>query len=319
VTPVRVDLAVDAFTDPEALPDLLNLMRCFVEGRHDWVAGPDAIAAAESYLAEHAPRLAGTYIALGTKGTVATAWTGSADSTQVVVVTAFDLANHAADLCRPAVVVVEDHSSDGSYIRSIARVFGATRLELALSEGWLEVQHGGGSRLVKVAETAVQRYRCLTRVVALLDSDRMVPAQRTAAHDKADRLRRAGVLVHVLELREAENYVPNRVLHRIGRPREASRKLDLLSRLAPNQRGYLDMKSGFGPGDRPPTVPAEQRALYADLDRRVLLGLRGGFGRDLLQRLEAMSDGLSERDFHPLGPDIVPELRRMLATIVGVI
>src|SRR5262249_13891263 len=117
--------------------------------------------------------------------------------------------------------IVEDQDSDGCFIRVLARVLQADQVLRALSQGWLEIEHGGGGSLAKVAESAVGRYRRLVRVAALLDSDRMVPGQRTNSHEKADRLRLLGVLVHVLELREAENYVPNRILRTIGRPRDA--------------------------------------------------------------------------------------------------
>lgn len=132
---MRVNLAVEVFAEAEALPDLLNLLRCFAEGRHDWVADPVVIAAAERYLAGHAPQLASTYIELGRKGTVAASWSGTMR---------------------------------------------------ALSQGWLEIEHGGGGSLAKVAESAMRRYRRLVRVAALLDSDRMVPGQRTNAYEKAD-------------------------------------------------------------------------------------------------------------------------------------
>jgi len=315
---LRVNLAVEVFSEAEALPDLLNLLRCFAEGRHDWVADAVVIAAAERYLAEHAPQLASTYIELGRKGTVAAAWSGSI-GTGAVQVGAADLAEHASDLCRPALLIVEDQDSDGCFIRVLARVLQAEQVLRALSQGWLEIEHGGGGSLAKVAESAVGRYRRLVRVAALLDSDRMVPGQRTNAHEKADRLRLLGVLVHVLELREAENYVPNRILRAVGRPRDASRKLDLLKRLTQQQRGHYDMKIGFGPVNSSPNVPDEQAGLFGDLDAEVLLGLRGGFGRDLLKRLEDDGGRLTERDFAGLGADVLAELRALLSALISVI
>jgi hypothetical protein len=315
---LRVDLAFEVFSEAESLPDLLNLLRCFAEGRHDWVADEVVIAAAERYLAEHAPHLASTYTELGRKGTVAAAWSGTID-TNAVRIAAADLAEHTSDLCRPALLIVEDQGSDGCFIRGLARSLQADRVLQALSRGWLEIEHGGGGSLARVVESAAGRYRRLVRVAALLDSDRMVPGQHTNSHEKAERLRLLGVLVHVLELREAENYVPNRVLQAIGRPRDASRKLDLLKRLTQHQRGYYDMKIGFGPVNGPPTLPGEQAGLFADLDADALLGLRGGFGRDLLKRMEDDSGHLTERDFASLGADVLAELRALLSTVISVI
>lgn len=311
---MRVDLAEDVFGAAEALPDLLVLLRCFAEGRHDWVAGPEVIAAAQRYLSEHAPRLAATSAGLARKGTVASAWRGGRDRSSRVRVGPGDLADHAADLCRPAVLVVEDHESDGCFVRALAEVFRAQRLRHALSEGWLEIVHGGGSRLVTVAESAAARYRRRVRAAALLDSDRLLPGQRTGSHRKAEQLVRAGVAVHVLELREAENYVPTRVLGLPSRSGDHSRKARLLGRLSPEQRGHYDMKRGFGSA-----VPVEQAILFGRLDSGTVIGLRGGFGKDLLRRLADVCADLTERDFASLGPEVATELRTLLATFTSVI
>lgn len=271
---MRLELSADVFADAEALPDLLRLLRCVAEGRHDWEADPVVQEAAARYFAHHLPRLAGTYATLGRKGAVAAVWRGVSERTTVVRVCAADLDDHVEDLARPAVVVVENHQSDGSFLRVIARVFRAHRLESALERGWLQIDHGGGDTLASVAEAAAVRFRLRTRVAAMLDSDRWLPGQRTPAHDKADRLSRIGIVVHVLELREAENYVPNRVLQTVGRPGAASRKLDLLKQLTSEQRGHFNMKEGFGPDNRPPAIRPEQRTLYAGVSQRVLNGLR---------------------------------------------
>ena len=314
---MRVDLAVEAFDTAEALPDLLGLLRCFAEGRHDWLADPSVLAAAERYLAEHAPRLATTSVALARKGTVASRWSGRRDRSVPVRVGPEDLADHAADLCRPAVLVVEDQDSDGCFVRVLAEVFRAQRLRRALAAGWLEIAHGGGSSLVKVAEAVAARYRRRVRTAALLDSDRLLPGQQTISHRKAERLAQIGVVVHVLELREAENYVPHRVLRRPGRFGDGAQKADLLLRLTPEQRGHFDMKNGFGPASRP--VPVEQAILFGRLDPTTLTGLRGGFGKDLLRRMADGCADLTERDFAALGAEVAAELRTLLATVTSVI
>ncbi|HEX5496812.1 MAG TPA: hypothetical protein VFX70_19795 [Mycobacteriales bacterium] len=316
---MRVDLSVETFGGAEALPDLLSLLRCFAEGRHDWVAGPAVVAAAERYLTEHAPRLAASSVGLARKGTVAAMWSGGCDRSAPVRVGPGDLADHAADLCRPAVLVVEDHLSDGCFVRALAEVFRAQRLRRALSQGWLEITHGGGSSLVKVAESVAGRYRRRVRAAALLDSDRLVPGQHTDSHRKAERLARAGVVVHVLELREAENYLPDRVLGRPNRSGGCARKVRLLARLTPEQRGHFDMKNGFGPPQHPPAFPIEQVILFGQLDSGTLVGLRGGFGRDLLRRLAGACAELTEEDFASVGPDVAGELRSLLATLTSVI
>jgi hypothetical protein len=254
-TPVRVDLAADVFDGVERLPDLLALLRCFVVGRHDWVVtDPAVITAAQRYLGEHVPTSSESYVELARKGTVAAAWRGGASVATVVRVTGAELEDLATDLEQPAVLVVENGTSDGCFVHGLVLVFKAADVQRALAERWLLVEHGGGETLVEVVRSKVCLYRRQVRVAAILDSDRMLPGERTRAHDKAERLRERGVAVWVLTLREAENYVPNRVLGSIGRPSEASRKLNLLKRLTPEQRGHFDMKAGFGVPDRPPNV-----------------------------------------------------------------
>lgn len=316
---MRIEIGPGVFYRAEALPDLLVLFQSFIDGLHDWVAAPETIAVAREYLREHAPRLAETFVELARKGTVAVTW-AAAQSGTVVRIENDDLSEHVVDLCkRPAVVVVENSTTDGSFIRTLCSVFNSSRLLEALANHWLEIEHGGGSDLRKVAQDLAQRYHRRVRVMALVDSDRMFPGQETQKDVDAARMMAVGVVVHVLELREAENYVPNRVLGMAGDPRDASRKLTLLERLTPEQRGYFDIKHGFGPVSRPPQIRQEQQALFHGVDREVLLGLRGGFGENLLTLMESISNGLTESDFSFLGEPCTTELRTLLAKLVEVI
>jgi hypothetical protein len=215
------------------------------------------------------------------------------------------------------VLVVEDQETDGCFVRALAEIFRADRLRRALSKDWLLIVHGGGSgSLARVAREAARRFHRSIRVSALYDSDRLVPGTHTGCHTKANALAADAIVVHVLELREAENYVPNKVLASCGKPSHAARKLGLLKRLTPQQRGHFAMKKGFGPAC---VVPPEQAELFADLDSEILIGLRDGFGNDLLHRLSAMSSQLTERDFAAQGIDVDAEIRRFLGKIATVI
>lgn len=314
---MRVELDSDVFNDSAALTDLLNLLRCFATGQHDWESDTAVAAAAARYFSENAPTFrAGPE--LGRKGAVAAAWRGAEDQGVVVRIRRDDLADYAVDLCQAAQWIVEDRESDKHFVEAVARAFGIGRLVHAIEQGWVEFTHGGGSRLVSVAAAHISRYRRVVRVGVLLDSDRLVPGERTPAHDKGDQLRQAGASVHVLELREAENYVPNRVLATVRHPALTSRRLRHLKRLSPQQRGHLDIKKGFGPPGQAPAVPSKQQALFRGVAASVLRGLQGGFGSALLQRMSECG-GLCEQDFARLGKDVVDDLRRMLATLSRVI
>ena len=320
---MRVELTVEVFTDPDDESgthhydphDLYDLLRCFVHNRHDWVTNSLVVAAVEAFLPQHLPTLADTYVALARKAAVGKDWTGTSQAGEVVRVGRADLGDYSADLCQPAVLVVENQHSDGFFLHAVAHVFGHERIITALRERWVEIHNGGGSSLVKVAEAAAARYRRVVRVVALLDSDRLIPRQRTGSHDKADKLTKMKVAVHVLDRREAENYVPYRVLAQAGRRPVASRRLAFLKRLTQDQREHFDMKHGFKKVR--PAVQAAQRDLFDALDLDVRLGLHDGFGQDLLQRMHNDRERLTEHDFAQLGDEVVAELRALLATLAS--
>lgn len=319
---MRVELTADVFTDTDDPAgrydpnDLYVLLRCFPDRRHDWVSSYEVVAAVETYLPKHLPELADTYLALARDAMVQQAWTGTTQQTDVVRVSRADLADHSADLCRPAVLVVENSSSDGGFLLTVAATLRHERVVTALEREWLEVHSAGGSGEVpRVAREHAVRYRRLIRVVALLDSDSLIPGQRTANHDHAAALDTEDITVHVLALREAENYVPHRVLAGIGRSRDASRKLSALKRLTPQQRGHLDIK--YGLGSRKPPVVEQQRELFEGLDRAVQLGLHDGFGKNVLEHLAGHRGRLTEQDFAALGDEVVAELRTLLDKIAS--
>lgn len=310
-----VEIAPEVFIGDGSLVPIIKMIGCFTDGRHDWSADPDALAAAERYFETYTPMTSSAYLDLGRKGLVAASWR-QPGTTALVRITLNDLADAAEDLCRPAVLIVEDLRSDGCFVRSIATVFRADHLLKALSSGWLVIGHGAGERLAMVAEEERRRFRCKVRVVALLDSDRLRPLERTKAHQKADYLQTLSVLVHVLELREAENYVPNRVL---STTKDARRKLQYVKRLSLTQRGHYDMKNGFRQKNGTFAIHGEQRELFDGLDDEIVQALGNGFGQDLLATLERQCGSLTEEDFSKLGPEVADELRKLLSMISGVV
>jgi len=325
---VRVELAPEVFADgedttgsddPTYLTHLYSLLYCFIDERHEWVTNGLVVVAVEEFLPKHLPSLADTLASTARKAATAQVWTGTSQvDPEVVRVTRADLVEHAADLCQRAVVVVENQGSDGRFLAAVAHVLGDERVRRAFEHDWVEFANGGGSTLVSVAEQAVRRFRRVVRVAAVLDSDRLLPRQRTSSDDKADRLRRLGVAVHVLARREAENYVPYRVLATVGRPGEASRKVTLLKQLTPEQRAHYDMKHGFRRVDRSQeTRDAFEKLFPTFVPPTPRTGLHDGFGDRLLDELHAHRERLTEDDFAQLGPDVVAELRELLATVAG--
>lgn len=317
---MQLELRPEIFGPPESLPTILDLLVCVQEGRHIWAPDDVALASADTYLREHLPRLADAYLTLGRKGLVDLQWTSSIERPDVVVVDATSLADLASDLRRPAIVVVEDRDSDGSFIEALCQIFNASRVLHSLSLGWLEIRHSGGSgSLPSVAREEIERFHRKVRVAVLFDSDRLLPGQCTQAHAKAAELAKSGALVHVLEFREIENYLPNRVLAAVRPIRVSSYRLRFLKLLTLEQRAFYDMKHGFGPAGGDPQVMVEQAPLFGSLAVQTIRGLRGGFGRGVASKLPGMAPSLTSRDFEALGPAVVTEINEILVKIAQVL
>ncbi|GID27560.1 hypothetical protein [Paractinoplanes brasiliensis] len=316
---MRVELSPHACAGPEAFYPLHRLLHAFAEERHEWAADEAAIAALTAYFEEYAASLAPAARTLGQKAIVDAVWS-SGPASDPVRVTEADLSHLAEDLCRAAVLIVEDLQNDGAFVRAVATVFGKQRVLTALRNEWLVLRHGGGTgRFPALVEAERSRFRSLTRVAVIADSDRYLPGANTPIHAKADEFRAVGVAVHVLALREAENYLPYRVLASCGDPSVTSATLTALKQLTPDQRDHFDIKHGFGPRNKPPRIRTEQHALFRDLDPQIRNKLRGGFGEDLLPRLEEHSKTLNIADFGALGAHVEVDLRALLSTIESVI
>ncbi|MDG6105164.1 hypothetical protein Daura_33770 [Dactylosporangium aurantiacum] len=315
---MRIELSLDVFQASDAF-SLISIMEGFVRQRHDWIVGPEVLDAALEYLAVHAPTKAQLYTATGQKALVqSTAYTPSSGDRVLLTLSVLDAA--ADDLSRAAVVVVEDLDSDRDFIHAVATVFGAKRVLHALKRTWLVVEHGGGAgRIPVVAKEKLGQFQHVKRVAAVFDSDRLVPGQRTANHDKAQALEQEGVAVHVLARREAENYVPLKVLRLTPHlPQEVIQRLDLLDSLSAEQRAHFDMKNGFGDPARPPRLDQRQHALYSNLSWQTKLALRGRLN-GLLSSLARHCEHLTEDDFAQLGSEVPAELRALLAKIESVV
>jgi len=318
---MRVELRPSTFSDDVELRDVLNLIHCFTSGRHDWVAlDPSVIDIAEDYLQQYLPKAAASCAELAQKGTVAATWAAGSIAVPSISVEESNLADSVHDLCRPAIFVVENENSDPVFVEAVCRAFDDKRILDALEHGWMEYAHGGGSTIESVARSEARRFRAHVRVAALLDSDSQHRTHRTENHVKGARLAELGVAVHVLTLREVENYIPNKVLAATGNRgkwSESSKRMTSLKALPLERRGYFDMKRGYVESD--PSKPQQaQQAWAADLDTKILKDLCGGFGGNVLLELRKFPN-LSIRDFESTGEDVRVEIRQFLTTINSVI
>jgi hypothetical protein len=308
---MRVELTVGLFTTDTNVEEILMLLRHFGRGRHQWAISPLQFETVKKFLDRHVPQLAQGYCQLALKESVLYEAYMAPSTAPLVRVSPDDLVDHAADLDRPATIVVENDSTDKGFVLAILRAYDGQDLIKAIERNWLVVEHGGGSDTYRRAEEKHGEFRRLTRTAVVFDSDRMMPGTPEKNASRIERVRQCGVLVHVLTLREAENYLPNRLFQALKPYRESPSKIALLKRLTPAQRGYFDMKKGFPKG-----IPDSQATLYAGVPDRVVRGLRSGFGDNVIKLFEVhLSQPLTDRDFDGLGPGVSQELRSIVALL----
>ncbi|MES0832161.1 hypothetical protein [Nocardiopsis tropica] len=320
-----VEVDSDIFAEHANAADVIRLFDLFIRGVHAWAPDISQIEDVDSFFGTHVPMMRQTYRSLAEKAVSASPWQ-PANTAPAVRVTVETLTDHVHDLSVPAVLLVENNASDKSFLQAIAMVLDGDDILTAIGERTLDIRNGGGKDDAgRQAHEAVDEFRRLPRVALLLDSDRMRPGEMTKCHQIAERAREQGVVTHVLEFRETENYVPNRVLAlavRRGGATAASRKLTALKELSPDQRAHFDMKHGFRAQRGAPVVPHRAHGdLYDGVPARTLVKLSEGFGSDLTKRMEAAATQghVRRSDLSSLGEGVVEELRgvlHMLRTIV---
>ncbi|WP_445148364.1 hypothetical protein [Baekduia sp. Peel2402] len=318
---MRIKTDVDVFALVVPAMEVLALVRLIANGQHEWLATPDTADAATRYFENKLPDESQTLTLLAESSfQVAAAYSAPSVGRRAPSVTAATLSAFVADLSRSACLVVEDREADGAFLGSLFRIFGRSRLSQALERGWLEFVHAGGTgRVVSVARGAKQHFHHLERVVAVVDSDRMTPGVQSPNAHIASRLAPDGVHVHILELREAENYIPTKALTTIrvvrGQRRVLSEKLEALKGLTVDQRGHLDFKNGFRMGANGPEVPASQASLYASVSESDRVRLVGGFGSSALECVSTAEASLKPSDFATVAPNARAELEDLLNKI----
>ncbi|MFI7427449.1 hypothetical protein ACIBPB_10720 [Micromonospora sp. NPDC049836] len=282
---------MEVFDGADHLP-VLELLKLVVRGRHEWRPAAPAAMRARAFAAE----LAGAQIRLPMlellgKTVEAAADRGRAaapaqDGPQPFRITSTNVGPASEDLGRPAVLVVENRIGDGGFVRAMAAALNDERVVGALRKRWLKFCHSGGTgQMADLAADECRDFALIVRVAMLIDSDREDPAKPSPNERKVQRARQGGVPhVHMFTWRMVENYVPFRVWERHFPYKTA--KLKELREWVPQQRGYRHLKTYF-------------------------------VGKDGQMPAPLMPDDirLSEVDFHELGPDVVAELRQVLAMI----
>ena len=187
-------------------------------------------------------------------------------------------------LDEPLYLILENATSDWSFIRAITRTFARTELEIAISKNWIVPDQAGGSgEFEKRASALIARKIEPTRIAILMDSDRLVPGPLPSdVAKRIARLQSIGTIVLALFKREVENYMPESVLD--SKATNAVR-VSFLS-LRQEQRDHFDMKFGFerDPRTGDAVIHESQQALFAGTNPWHMKRLVGGFGRKIGDR-----------------------------------
>ncbi|MEV6035813.1 hypothetical protein AB0L65_31970 [Nonomuraea sp. NPDC052116] len=318
---MRVELHSQLFAGSDHVSEIHELIQLFLRRQHEWVIDPRHAESAADFFGRHFPTLAPGYSDLAVKASVAQAWRATGED--ALFISAATIRDDVCDLRQPAILLVEDEFSDRCFLLAICHVLDGADVSEAVERQHLDIRHGGGKdRAGKQAAEAAGRFKRTPRVALLLDSDRLAPGQTTRCHKIANEVHMLGVQVHVLELREAENYAPNRVLATVRPYHETSKKIAALKSFDAAQRGYFDMKKGFhGRGGRGAGVPAGHAGLYDGVSERTINVLRTGFGDGLTELMlhNAAGRRLTEPDFAGLGAGVAAELRELLGKLRKVI
>ena len=207
-------------------------------------------------------------------------------------------------------LILENATSDGDFVRSVAATWKHSAVNDAIAGGWLVFEQAGGSgEFVKRATAFFAQQVPAVRLLCLMDSDRLTPGplpKTTAA--RCAELNSLGVVAFVLGKREVENYLPPSKLD------SKQRHAVYVSWLTLNreQQDHYDMKHGFDtdPATGKASVLPEQRALFADVSEWHRGRLLGGFGKAIGDRFDGTALNLDELEFCcRTEPD---ELRRLL-------
>lgn len=186
----------------------------------------------------------------------------------------------------PLTVIVENDSSDCALLNAAVRALGPAPLvrlwDLEVDPPAVDVSGPGGNgevlkKVQRLRDDATRRDRP-ARIFVLVDSDGEVPGEvRPTPAAIGDACRQAGIPVHVLCKRTAENYIPDGVWRSLAAEHRSSLEepVAALLRLTPEQRDHVKLDKGA------PWNPANAAAV----------ALFAGVGVDDERQLEANLKG----------------------------
>ena len=291
---MRIEIDISAANDPEAHRWLDRILYRIEDGWHVWdTTGrtvPDEIEASAWILdrGRQGKRVREMLVA----STQRSAWTLAPHGRRLRVTTrpiergefepdgvdALEPEDAVRLADEPLVILVENRSSDGAFVRRIV-----TELCKSLDKLWKRPGEpirfdsvGGAGQMAEEVERRMQGKRHRPRLVAVSDSDRKGPDDSESG--AARKLHRAcddrGVPCWILAKREAENYLPRTLLaERPDAGPDHHRQVETWDELDEDQKDFFDMKKGL-----PDDLSETEEKLFGTLTpgRREILSR--GFG-----------------------------------------
>jgi hypothetical protein len=166
-------------------------------------------------------------------------------------------------LIQPLHLIVEDESSDGSFVLWIARLLGRDTIIRSYRAGRLLFRHAGGKGQLNKSARALsfgvwpradQPILSLQlRAIALLDSDARFPGDEPNAQLVLN-LEPHVAFVHMLKARYVESYVPHGYARRRLDDDGRAEAADAYFRMTESQRNHFPIRKGFMDNATPPNA-----------------------------------------------------------------
>lgn len=287
---MRITLLLDVLEDPSSWRTVERIIDAFLEKRHLWDEGNQEQLVNSPWFTEETEDLKRLSVRESLTKLYTESIYPSSDSSRLmhgisVVITwqpnvtrAFSPEEAKRLIESPAYVVVEDATSDGTFLRSMMRALERKELAQALERQWWEIEHAGGKGGVEKRVDDLIKYKRIpaNRILVITDSDRLFSCQATETARTISKCKtNHNVTVLLLHKRESENYLPVNILQKVRQKHTYRAFLELNQ----EQRDYYDMKNGFEEDERGDAIiPQQQQELFGKLRKPVLRALCKGFG-----------------------------------------
>lgn len=153
-------------------------------------------------------------------------------------------------------IILENSLNDGYFIDALLNNFikASKKIRNHKEEGWLNYGNAGGAtNIINYIQSFLIQFNNLPkenheylRVIVILDSDKEYPTM-SLKQDKQvilDFMNRLDIKYHILEKREIENYIPDKVIEEIAFD-DNDDFLKAYLNLTPIQKDFFDIENGF--------------------------------------------------------------------------